>query len=144
MGNYIDQADVEARLRDSFAALYKLPADRDHVTDDIAKAEAIVDAYVGRRYSTPATAASAKTFLESLTLDLLEEIAWGRSVGEELPKKVAERAKVAREQLESIARGTIVLVGASPLTGPPGGASGGIAVVEGNAPEFDREKMTGF
>ncbi len=144
MSSYIQQADVESRLRDNFAALYKLPSQRDDLSMDIDRAESIVNGYLAAKYTVPVTASGSMAFVQSLCLDLFEELAWGRSIGDEIPKKVAERAKTAREQLKSISDGTIALVGAIPLTAPPGASGGSVAAVEGNDAEFTREKMTGF
>ena len=141
--SYIEQSDVEQRLRDNLAALYNLPTEQGDLDADIASAEALVDSYLGRRYAVPVTSNEAQNVLKVLSLALFEELAWSRAIGEELPKKVWDAANTARKQLEQISRGEISLAGAD-VTESAGGSSSAVAVVSGNDPEFTRQKMEGF
>jgi len=143
MGNYIDSDDVRARLRDNFGSLYELPGDTADLDADIEQAEAVVNSFCGRRYAVPVTSATAVKFLKAIALDLFEEIAWARGAGDEIPKKVSLRAGVARDMLRDIAAGKLTLGGDAAATEQTAGGAEAI-VVDGNAPEFDRDKMDGF
>lgn len=143
MGAYITDAEVQQRLRNDFPALYDLPSQQADLTADIAAAEAIVNSYLGRRYTIPVTNSTALTAVKPLCMALLEEIGHRRGIGAEIPEKVKDAAEVARKQLEAIAAGTMTLAGADAATSPAG-TSESVAVVEGNPPEFNRDNMEGY
>ena len=140
---YLETADYEAALKDDFTSLYALPTDQADLDADIAAADSQVNAYLGKRYQVPITNATAVAYLKTLALDLFSERAWGRSAGDEIPKKVSTRADLARKTLADIAKGLVSVGGATALTEQPTGGAEAI-VVSGNPPEFTRDKMEGF
>ena len=143
MGAYIQIADCQAALKDNFDSLYALPANQADLDADIVASESRVNSYVGKRYKLPITDAGAIADLKALALDLFVERAWWRSTGDEIPKKVSERADNARTALADISKGVGTIGGATALAEQsPGGAEA--IVVDGNRPEFTRDKMEGF
>lgn len=142
MGDYLQQADVQGRLKAAFARLYDLPADATDLAADIAAAEALCNASVGKRYVVPVTNSAALPLIRSLALDLFEEKAWRRGAGTEIPEKVRGAADVARHQLEQIAKGLLSLAGADVAENPTAGASA--QLVAGNAPQFTHTDLEGF
>ena len=141
--DYIDTDDATQRLRGDFGSLYDLPDDAVDLADDITAAESTVNAYVGRRYAVPVTNAVAVAFIKVVTLDIFEELAWSRGAGDELPARVTSRADRARKQLRDIADGIITLGGATAAAEQSSGGADAI-VVDGNAPQFNRDHMEGF
>lgn len=143
MGNYFDRADCANWLRDDYANLYNLPAEGAALDSDIALTEAEVDSYVGRRYETPITDATAMVSVKGWCRDLFLARAWVRGVGDEIPKKVGEAAATTRKALEMVSKGTITLAGAESITERPTGGADAI-VVNGNDPIMERDDLTGF
>jgi len=143
VADYIDTDDVKGRLKDDFDGLYELPSESDDLNTDIATVEATVKSYVAKRYALPITNDDALVILKSICLDLMEELAWGRGAGSEIPKKTAEKGERARKQLDHLAKGSMTLGGAVGLSERNSGGAEAI-VVDGNDPEFTREQMTGF
>jgi phage gp36-like protein len=146
MGNYITSAQARAHLRSDFDQLYTLPDDDAELAQDIAAAEAVCDSYIGRRYQVPISGSGTGTglvFVRTLALDLFAEAAYTlRAHGEEIPKKIAERAKTARHQLEQIAAGAITLGGEMPAEADGAGADA--YVVQVDDPLYTAEQMKGF
>ena len=144
MAAYLTTDDCKGHLRDSFARLYTLPADQAELDGDIARSEALVNAYVGKRYVVPVTApVEAVTLLKALALDLFAEHAYEtRASGSELPKKLRESGDTTRKQLEQIAAGKISLAGAAAVENPEAGGSALIAPTA--PPQFTREDLQGF
>lgn len=142
MSSYITTADAQKRMRDEFGRLYDLPLQQSDLDEDILAAEAIVNSYLGARYTIPVTASDALAIIKTIALDLLEELAYLRAAGDQIPEKVKERADVARQQLEKIADGSMTLAGAAAAQSASSGSS--VAVVDGNDPQFTRDQMGGF
>ncbi len=144
MAAYLTTDDCKGHLRDSFARLYTLPADQAELDGDIARAEALVNGYVGKRYIVPVTApAEAVTLVKALALDLFAEHAYEtRSVSPEVPKKIRESGDTTREQLKDIATGKLSLAGAAAPENPE---AGGSALIAPSAePQFTRHDLEGF
>ncbi len=143
MGAYLTTDDCRGHLRDSFARLYTLPADQADLDSDIARAEALVHGYVGKRYVVPVVAPEAVTMLRALALDLFAEHAYKtRSVSPELPKKISDSADTARAQLEQLVSGKLSLAGAASPENPEAGGSA--QLVSANPPQFTRDDLEGF
>ena len=144
MSAYITTADVQGHLRDAFAQLYTLPADADEVAGDIARAEALVNGYVGKRYVVPVTApAEAVLICKALALDLFVEHAYEtRAAGSELPKTISDGGAAALAMLKDIAAGKMSLAGATAAESQDAGAAA--LVKSANDPLCTREQLSGF
>jgi len=143
MGSYFDSDDVEGRLRDDFTSLYELPQDNQDLSDDILAVEAVVNSYVGRRYATPVTNATAIRLLKTICLDLMERKAWARGAGSTVPEKAQKAEDNAMKLLRDIGEGKITLAGATALAERTTGGAEAI-IVDGNEPEFTRDDLEGF
>jgi len=143
VSNYIQQGDCEDRLSAAFKSLYKLPADKDKLADDVDYAEGVVDGYVGKRYVVPVTDETALRVIVGLTLDVFERRAYGRAAGSKIPEKVTEAAQAAMKTLHDIATGVVTVGGATAIAEREDGGNEAI-IVDGNDPEFNRDNMGGF
>lgn len=143
MGSYIGQTEVHGRLRDSFAGLYRIPAQQADLDRDISLAEAFVNSYVGKRYAVPVSDGTAVAFLRGITLDVFERAAWARGQGDEIPTKVENAYQTALKVLKEIAEGTVTLGGATALAERPSGGTEAI-IVDGNTPDYKHDDLEGF
>jgi phage gp36-like protein len=142
--NYVTTTKAEGHIGAArLVQLYKLPDEQVTLEADLAKAEAMVDSFVGRRYATPVTAAAALVILEGLTLDLFAELAYRRGSNSELPLKIKDAAKHARDFLAQVAKGEVTLAGATTVTESDDAGAGAI-VLNGNEPQFDAANMGGY
>ena len=135
---YAARADFAARMGDLFAAIYDSPADAD---EDLSDAQAEIDGCIGTRYLVPVTAPAAGPLLKSWTLTLAEERAYARSAGSTYSDKVKERVAQVRKYLEMVRTGEFVLPGAAENNSAGGG---GISLIAGDPPIFDRDGMEGY
>lgn len=143
--NYLSTEICLRRLGESTVTrLYDLPAGESTLADDIASAEAEVDAYVGKRYATPVTGATALNTIRPLAGALFDEIAWGRSSGDSIPQKAKDAAERARAMLRDISSGKAMLAGGSEIPAPATAGQAVDIVAEANPPAFKREHMAGF
>ncbi len=146
MANYLTTADVQARLRQTFAALYTprgwTAEDESIVEADIEAAEADLHSYLAGRYVVPVADAEAAKLLKHWALILLQEIAYGSVPGREIPKNVAAQVDGLRERLGLIAEGRLSLGTATELPAAAGMSADFIS--DGPAPVFKRSQMEGF
>ena len=144
MGNYATTADLFLRLSDLHSGVYRnLDGSmmNDEPESDIAAAEAEINGAIGVRYTVPVASASAAALLKAWTLTLAEDLAWSRSGKDALPKNLSDRLENVRRCLREVAKGEMDLPGAVENTAA---GAGSVVLVEGNRPEFTREKLTGF
>ncbi len=124
-----------------FESLYDLPRDDALLDTDILSAETEVDAHLSR-YRLPLTNTRAITYVRTaLVGPLFAERAWRHAAGEEIPKKIHEAAKQARDLLDRIRRGLIDLAGADAAASDEAAST---LIVTGNPPQFDRPNMEPF
>ena len=144
MGRYATVDDLLLRLSDLHGGVYRR-LDGSMMTaeaeSDIASAEAEINGVIGVRYKTPVGSGTAAELLKSWTLTLAEELAWSRSGKDELPKNLTARLENVRRCLRDVAKGEMELPGA--VENAASGA-GSVVLVEGNTPEFTRDKLSGF
>jgi len=140
---YLTRADVKARLPRQWQTLFTTAGAVDETLIDaaIAGAEAEVNGYLAKRYSVPVTV--GLDLVKNWSLTLVEEQAYANSANAELPKKVSERLAAVRKALRDVADGRLTL-GTVTEPEPAPDAAGSCVIVEGNTPEFTREKMAGF
>lgn len=132
---YATPDDLCARLAGFFEQLYPEPSIAEH---DLASAMAEVNAIAGVRYALPL---APEELVKSWTLTLAEELAWSRSSPGKLPENVKDRVAAVRKQLELLAAGKLAL---SFQTESPTSGSASSVIVEGNEPQFTREKLKGY
>lgn len=135
---YAEVSDLKARLGDVFGAIYE---NESAAADDLADAEAEVDGCISRRFKTPVTAPRSLPLLRSWTLTLCEERTYSRAAGSAFAKKVSGRVAQVRKYLDDVKNGLFTLPGAE--EGSENG-SGGISLIAGNEPVFNRENMKGY
>lgn len=145
--SYLTVADVQARLRKNYDALYtergESAADEDIVAADIEAAEADIHSYLAGRYTVPVTDAEAVKLLKHWTLVLLQEIAYGAIAGRTLPENIAEQIKSLRLRLQKIADGELSLGTATEIPAAEVGIAGEF-IADGPDPVFTRTDMKGF
>ena len=144
MSDYLTTEACQGQLRDAFPRLFALPADQAVLDDAIARVEATVNGYVGKRYVVPVTTPTeAVTLLRGLALALFAELAYQtRAAGSESPKKITDAADTARRQLADISKGTLSLAGAMAPESQEAGAS--VLIAPTAPPEFTRQDLEGF
>ena len=144
MARYATVDDLLLRLSDLHGGVYR-KLDGKMMTaeaeSDLAAAEAEIDGVIGVRYTVPVTSAAAAGLLKSWTLTLAEELAWSRSGKDALPKNLEQRLETVRRYLRDVAKGETDLPGAAENADS---GAGSVVLVEGNTPEFTREKLAGF
>jgi len=132
---------ARAAIGESFEGLYDLPADAADLESDIIAAETEVDSHL-KRYQLPLTADRAISYVRTaLVSPIFAEHAWRHGAGDEIPKKIAEAAKIARGMLEKLRKGEVDLAG---VTTAETSTGGGALVFQNNEPEFNRENMESF
>ena len=132
---YATPDDLSTRLAGFFDQLYPDP---DVAAADLAAAAAEVDALAGVRYALPLV---PEELVKNWTLTLAEELAWSRSSPGKLPENVIDRVAAVRKQLEMLSAGKLVL--SSQIESPASGSASSV-IVEGNEPQFTRDKLRGY
>jgi phage gp36-like protein len=141
---YATLDDFKQRLKDHYEAIYsdgENVVDESLILDDLTTAYGIVNAFIAARYQTPVTQADALPMLRACQLAIASELAWLRPDNNELPEKIKDAAKTARDQLKDISKGAITLP-AAPLENAS--AAGASVIVSGDKPVFGRSNMGGF
>ena len=138
---YISEASARARLKDNFDKFYNLSTRPADFSDDVANAEGEVNSYIGRRYKLPPAGDGLGTAAQ-IALDLLEALAWKRSgAGSTMPEKIKDAVDAARKKLADYSTGKAVLIGAE-YADAPGGIGTPVAVVDGDAPMFTKDRLS--
>jgi len=144
MAVYATVDDLLLRLSDLHGGVYRkldgtlMTAEAE---SDLAAAEAEIDGAIGVRYTVPVASAAAAALLKSWTLTLAEELAWSRSGKDALPKNLSDRLANVRRCIRDVAKGEMDLVEAEENADS---GAGSVVLVEGNTPEFTRQKLAGF
>lgn len=145
MGNYITRTDVANRLRRTYDTAYtpkgESTVDTDMVDADIEAAEATFDAAAGVRYAIPITDANGLRLAKSISLILVEELAYGAIPGREIPKNVERRIERAYELLDKLRDGTWDLPSGEDAEDE---RDDGPTLTSYETPQFTRTKLEGF
>ena len=95
-----------------------------------------------RRYKLPLVNAVAIAFVrDALVGPVFAERAWRHAAGEQLPQKIIDAAKIARQILKDIRSGSSDLAGADAAASTDDAAT---MIVSKNTPEFDRSNMLDY
>lgn len=113
-------------------------ADADVLAAAIAEADAVVDLHVRGKYALPLS--PVDPIITSIVCDLARRGLYGNAT--EVPESVLSADKAARDLLKSIARGEVSLAAAPASASGPAGSLG--VEIEGDAPFFTRDNLTGF
>jgi phage gp36-like protein len=136
--------DFQKRLKDHYQAIYSDDdgvVDESLMTDDLTTAYGVVNASIAVRYQTPVTQSDSLPMLKACQLALASELAWLRPDNNEIPEKIKDAAKNARDMLKDISKGEITLP-AAPAESTAG--AGGSVIVQAETPVFGRTNMGGF
>jgi len=142
---YADISQLRGRLKNSFDGIYDAVVAGSVTTfpdaqADLEAANGQVDGYLAGRYLAPVTADAVLPLLQHYTLTLASELAYMRSAGSEMPKKIADAVKQVRADLQAIADGNKRLPGVPETAVGQGGAS----ILSIEKPVFDQKSMEGF
>lgn len=113
-------------------------ADADVLAAAIADATGVVDLHVRGKYSLPLS--PVDPIITSIVCDVARRNLYGNAT--EVPESVLKADKDARDLLKSIAKGETTLAAAPASPSDPAGSLG--VDIEGDAPFFTRDNLTGF
>lgn len=146
--SYATPAELRQRIGSSvFNEIYDVSdrsdlSDQSDIADDLESAAAEIDGAIAFRYQLPVSGDRSLALLKDWNLTLAEERAYARPAGGDFTEKIKRRVDQVRKYLEMIRADTFRLPDAPEKNAASAG--GGIAVVQGDRPIFDREKMKGF
>lgn len=147
MSFYLTPADVEARLRRNYEALYTprgaTAGDTAIVEADIEAAEADIHSYLAGRYVVPVTDPEAVKLLRHWALVLLQEIAYGAIPGRAIPENIAAQVTSLRSRLQALADGQLSLGTAAEVPAAATGIAGDF-LGAASQPAFTRDQLKGF
>jgi len=141
---YATLDDFEKRLKDHYEAIYSDDegvVDESAMTEDLTSAYGVVNGSIAKRYQTPVTQSDSLPMLKACQLALASELAWLRPDNDEIPEKIKDAAKRARDMLKDIREGDLTLPTA-PAENTSG--AGGAVIVSGEDEVFGRSNMEGF
>ena len=141
---YATLDDFKQRLKSNYGNIYSDDdgiVDESLMTGDLNTAAAELNASIAKRYLVPVTETDALPMLKAWQLALAGELASSRVDTDELPEKVKDAAKIARDQMKALAAGNFTLP-AAPAESTSG--AGGSVIVSGEKPVFGRTNMQGF
>lgn len=141
---YANLEDLKKRLKSNYSNIYSDDAgivDESLMTGDLNTAAAEVNASIAKRYTVPVVETDALPMLKAWQLALAVEAAWSRVDIDELPGKVKDAAKIARDQMKALAAGNFTLP-AAPAEST--GGAGGAVIIKAEKPVFGRSNMEGF
>ena len=110
------------------------------IQSDLDAIEAIINGYLARRYTTPATGAASLDLLRAITEVLLLEKAYTRAPNVETPEDVKDNANAGRMQLRDVAKGVLTLSDAALTTT----AKESRFEFTSNTPIFNKSTSQGF
>ena len=145
--SYASATELRQRIGGSvFDEIYDLSdgsvlSDQSDIFDDLESAGAEIDGAIAARYALPVTGERSLALLKDWNLTLAEERACARPAGSVFSEKIKRRVDQVRKYLDMIRTDQFRLPDAQEKATSSGS---GIALVQQDAPIFDRKKMTGF